>query len=158
MVFILDGCSFHFAHIWSKLGISICLRHLVSSKESSNPFFSRERPILLLCAQGANILYKYHMVSVYYRYTESYRWFVRTRKLQIQDGTVRVWMVYTLVPQSGNITVGYSHTFFIFERKYCYRIFLNFFFPSSSLACYTRYGQCFSFLLREKLHFGSLCP
>ena len=24
MVFILDGCSFHYAHTWSKSGISIC--------------------------------------------------------------------------------------------------------------------------------------
>ena len=24
MVFILDGCSFHYAHTWSKPGISIC--------------------------------------------------------------------------------------------------------------------------------------
>ena len=39
MVFILDGCSFRYAHIWSKSGISICQKHLVPSKESSNPIF-----------------------------------------------------------------------------------------------------------------------
>ena len=44
MVFILDGCSFDFVHKWSKSGISICWRHLVTSTESSNP----------------TILYKYH--------------------------------------------------------------------------------------------------
>ena len=35
MVFILDGCSIHYAHTWSESGISICLRHLVTSKDSS---------------------------------------------------------------------------------------------------------------------------
>ena len=45
MVFILDGCSFHYAHTWSKSGISICWRHLVTSKESTNPiFFFGKRP------------------------------------------------------------------------------------------------------------------
>ena len=39
MVFILDCCSFHYAHIWSKSGISICWWHLVTSKESSHPIF-----------------------------------------------------------------------------------------------------------------------
>ena len=34
--FRLDGCSFCYAHIWSKSGISICWKHLVTSKESSN--------------------------------------------------------------------------------------------------------------------------
>ena len=38
---------FHYAHIWSISCISICSRHLVISKESSNPiFFSRKRPSL----------------------------------------------------------------------------------------------------------------
>ena len=32
MVFIKDGCSFHYAHTWSKSGFSICSRHLVTSK------------------------------------------------------------------------------------------------------------------------------
>jgi len=36
----------HNAHIWSKSGISICWRHLVTSKESSNPIFFRKRHIL----------------------------------------------------------------------------------------------------------------
>ena len=44
--FILDGCSFHYAHIWSKSGISICWRHFVTSKEPSNPNLSSENPIL----------------------------------------------------------------------------------------------------------------
>ena len=36
------------AHIWSKLGISICWRHLVTSTVSSNSiFFLRKRSILL---------------------------------------------------------------------------------------------------------------
>ena len=46
MVFILDGCSFHYAHIWSKTGILIRRRHLVTSKEYENPFFSEKKPIL----------------------------------------------------------------------------------------------------------------
>ena len=44
MGFILDGCSFHYAYKWRKSGISICWRHLVTSKESSNPIFFRKRP------------------------------------------------------------------------------------------------------------------
>ena len=45
MVFIIDGCSFLYAHTWSKSGIPICWRHLVTSKESSNPiFFLGKRP------------------------------------------------------------------------------------------------------------------
>ena len=35
MIFILYGSSEHGAHICSKTGISICLRHIVVSKESS---------------------------------------------------------------------------------------------------------------------------
>ena len=35
--FILDGYSFHFAHIWSKSGIPSFSKHLVTSKESSKP-------------------------------------------------------------------------------------------------------------------------
>ena len=44
MVFIIDGCSFHYAHTWSKAGISICWRHLVTSKRLSNPIFFGKRP------------------------------------------------------------------------------------------------------------------
>ena len=33
-------CSFHYAHIWIKSGISIHWRYVVTSKKSSNPFFS----------------------------------------------------------------------------------------------------------------------
>ena len=47
MVFIIDGCSLRYAHTWSKSGISICWRHLVTSKESSNSiFFFEKRPCL----------------------------------------------------------------------------------------------------------------
>ena len=39
--------TMHNAHIWCKSGISICWRHLVTSKESSNPiFFFGRRPCL----------------------------------------------------------------------------------------------------------------
>ena len=43
MVFTIDGCSFRYAHTWSKSGISICWRHLVTSKESSNSIFFRKK-------------------------------------------------------------------------------------------------------------------
>ena len=46
MVFIIDGCSFNCAHTWSKSGISICWRHLVTSKESSNPIFFSEKDLI----------------------------------------------------------------------------------------------------------------
>ena len=39
MVFILDGCWFYYANIWSKSVISIWWRHLVTSEEWSNPIF-----------------------------------------------------------------------------------------------------------------------
>ena len=52
MGFIIDGCSFHYAHTWKKSGISICWRHLVTSKESSNPiFFSEEDLVYIIRAQ-----------------------------------------------------------------------------------------------------------
>ena len=41
--FILDGCSFNYARMWSKSGISTCLRHLVTSKELTNPIFFSEK-------------------------------------------------------------------------------------------------------------------
>ena len=46
MVFIFDGCSFLYAHIWSNSAVSICWRHLVTSKESSNPIFLSEKTYL----------------------------------------------------------------------------------------------------------------
>ena len=46
MVFILDGCSFHYAHIWSKSGISICLGHLDTAKESSNSILFLKKTLL----------------------------------------------------------------------------------------------------------------
>ena len=47
MVFILDGCSFYYAHVWSKSGISIWRRHLVTSKEWSNPIFFLRKYLFL---------------------------------------------------------------------------------------------------------------
>ena len=47
MVRILDGSSKHGAHVRSKSGVSICWRHLVTSKESSNPILFLERLTLL---------------------------------------------------------------------------------------------------------------
>ena len=52
MVFILDGCSFYYTHIWSKSGISIRWRHLVSEKTY---FTSYVRNVF-----WATILYKHH--------------------------------------------------------------------------------------------------
>ena len=48
MVFILDGCSFHYAHIRSKSGIFSCWRHLDTSKESSDPIFSLGKDIFYI--------------------------------------------------------------------------------------------------------------
>ena len=56
MVFILDGCSYYYAYIWSKSGISICVRHLVTYKESSNPIFFRERPHQHTCTTYSVLL------------------------------------------------------------------------------------------------------
>ena len=49
MLLILDGSSEHGAHIWSNSGISICWRHFVTSKESSN-FFLKRPFLLYMCA------------------------------------------------------------------------------------------------------------
>ena len=46
MVSILDGCSFHYAHTWSKSDMSIYWRHVVTSKESSNSIFFEKSPCL----------------------------------------------------------------------------------------------------------------
>ena len=43
MVFRLDGCSFHYEHIWSKSGISICWLHSITSEDTSNPIFFSEK-------------------------------------------------------------------------------------------------------------------
>ena len=51
MVFILYGCSFYYMHIWSKSGISFCWRHLVTSKESSNPIFFGKKLVFTIRAQ-----------------------------------------------------------------------------------------------------------
>ena len=61
--FILDGCSFYYAQIWSKSGISIWWRHLVTSKELSNLIFFRKIPFFTSCVRNvfrATILYKNH--------------------------------------------------------------------------------------------------
>ena len=62
MVRILDGCSFHYARIWSKSEISICWEHLIAPKESSNPIFVGKAPFFTSCVRNmfwATILYKY---------------------------------------------------------------------------------------------------
>ena len=52
MVFRLDGRSFDYAHTWSKSGFSICLRHLVTSKESSNRVFLPEKTHFPSCVRN----------------------------------------------------------------------------------------------------------
>ena len=58
MVFTLDGCPFHYAHIWSKSGISICCRQLVTSN-SSNPLFFSQKSILHNSCQNCSELPSY---------------------------------------------------------------------------------------------------
>ena len=60
---IYYGCSFHYALMWNKSWISICWRHLLTSKESSNPsFFSKKTYFTsnLRNILWATILYKYN--------------------------------------------------------------------------------------------------
>ena len=52
LVLRLDGCSFDYAHTWSKSGFSICSRHLVTSKESSNRVFLPEETQFPLCVRN----------------------------------------------------------------------------------------------------------
>ena len=53
---ILDSCSFQYAHTLSKSCISICWRHLVTSKQSSNPiFFFRKDLFHFIRAQCSEI-------------------------------------------------------------------------------------------------------
>ena len=58
MVFILDGFTFHYAHILS----NIEHRHLVTSKESSNPelFFGKD---LFYIIQAQHVL-SYHPIYI----------------------------------------------------------------------------------------------
>ena len=52
MILILDGSSEHGAHIWSKSGILVCGRHLVTSKEKTYfTFYGRY-----------HFIYRYHEV------------------------------------------------------------------------------------------------
>ena len=54
MVFIIDGCSFHYAHTWCKSGFSICSKHLVTSKESLTSiyfFVSKKDLVYIMRAQ-----------------------------------------------------------------------------------------------------------
>ena len=56
MVLILDGSSEHGAHIWNESGISICERHLDTSKKSLNPISFFESPISLhMCATYSDL-------------------------------------------------------------------------------------------------------
>ena len=50
--FRLDGCSFDYAHTWSKSGFSFCWRHLVTSKESSNRVFLPEKTHFPSCVRN----------------------------------------------------------------------------------------------------------
>ena len=50
-VFMLDGCSVYYAHLWSKVCIWICERHLVTSKESSNPKISNLHHTCAACSE-----------------------------------------------------------------------------------------------------------
>ena len=59
--FILDGCSFHYAHIWSKSGIPICWRHLVTSKEWSNLIFIFGKEFFII--RALHVL-SYHLILV----------------------------------------------------------------------------------------------
>ena len=65
MIFRLDDCSFYYARIWSKSGISICFKHLVKSKKSSNPIFFRKRPILLHTCATCSELPSYISTKIY---------------------------------------------------------------------------------------------
>ena len=82
MVFIIDGCSFHYAHTWSNSGISICWRHLVTSKESSNPIFFRKKTLFTSYVRNvkwATILYKSHVSRKVQQYLERHLtfWFIK---------------------------------------------------------------------------------
>ena len=63
MVFITDDCSFYYAHIWSKSDISICWRHLITIKSSSNLIFFSEKTYFKSYVRNmfwATILYRHH--------------------------------------------------------------------------------------------------
>ena len=63
MACLLDGCSFHYAHTWSKSDFSICSRHLVTSKESLNWNFCRKKTFFTSYVRNvkwATIYYKNH--------------------------------------------------------------------------------------------------
>ena len=54
------------AHTWSKSGISICWRHLVTSQKSSNPIFFRKKTLFSSFVRNmkwATILFKNHCLN-----------------------------------------------------------------------------------------------
>ena len=51
MVFIIDGCSIHHAHTWSKSGFSVWSRHFVTSKESLNLIFFPKKTLFTSCVR-----------------------------------------------------------------------------------------------------------
>ena len=98
MVFITDGCSFHYAHTWSKSGISSCWRHLVTSKESSNPKIFSEKTYFTSYVRNmlwATILYKYHGQSRHSsRYIKLYIYTIR-KKFAILNH-IKAFKIYLL--------------------------------------------------------------
>ena len=69
MVFILDGCSFDYAHTWSKSDFPTCCKHLVTSKESSNPgnyliSYVRNMFCLSVCLFSASLSIFFHIAKV----------------------------------------------------------------------------------------------
>ena len=62
MVSILEGCSFHYAHIWSKSDISICWRHLATTRRQLRKIFRKKSYFTSYVRNmfWANILYKYY--------------------------------------------------------------------------------------------------
>ena len=63
MVLILDGISEIGAHVWRNLCSLICLRHLIGSREVTNPIIFSEKTYIPSCVCNlfwVTIKYKYH--------------------------------------------------------------------------------------------------
>ena len=56
MVLLLDGSSEHGPPIWNKSGISICRRHLITSKDLSNPKSFSEKNLFHFIYHGINFM------------------------------------------------------------------------------------------------------
>ena len=97
MVLILDGCSFYYAHILIRSGISICWKHLITLKVSSNP--KKKRPILHHTCETCSELPSY-ISTMEGSMVLCWDWLVNGSKYSIYLFCIIDWLAYSLTSSS----------------------------------------------------------